>query len=112
MALSACSLEENTISRAYATVENKRPSGSAGSFPVKYNQCTALFKANSADAPAKMKRIVSPFPQISLTIEPFFTKYSILKYKKLWQGFYGSSYKDTFMATGTEVKAVKSSKKI
>src|SRR6476660_8054901 len=78
MAFSAASYSENTISFAYFTVENKRPKGSAGSLPVKYNQSTALFKANSADAPAKMKRIVSPFPQIFLTTESFSANNSIM----------------------------------
>jgi hypothetical protein len=43
---------------------------------VKYNQSTALFNANSAEAPAKINRIVSLLPQISLTTEPGFTNHS------------------------------------
>jgi hypothetical protein len=69
MALLAASIGENTIIFAYLTVENKRPIGSAGSLPVKYNQSTALLSANSAEAPAKIKSTVSLFPQIFLTIE-------------------------------------------
>jgi hypothetical protein len=42
---------------------------------VKNNQSTALFNANSAAAEAKIKRIVSGLPQISLTIESSLTKY-------------------------------------
>jgi hypothetical protein len=53
--------------------------GSAGNLPVKYNQSTALLRANSAEAPAKIKSTVSLFPQIVLTIKLFFTKPSIKK---------------------------------
>jgi hypothetical protein len=48
--------------------------GSAGIFPVKKSQSTALFKANSAAEPAKINRTNSVSPQIFLTIEPRVTK--------------------------------------
>src|SRR5215217_5767292 len=80
IAFKAASRSENTIALAYCTVENKRPSGSAGNWPVKYSQSTALFNANSAAAPAKIKRIVSLFPHIWRTTDCLATKNSI-RYK-------------------------------
>ena len=62
---------------AYVTVEKSLPNGSAGNRPVKYSQSTALFKANSAAAPANMKSIVSDLPQIRLTMDCLWTKNSI-----------------------------------
>jgi hypothetical protein len=77
MAWLASSKGAKTIRLAYFTVENNLPIGSAGNRPVKYNQSTALFKANSADAPAKMNRMVSLLPQILRIIEFLSTKYCI-----------------------------------
>src|ERR1700693_5264680 len=64
--------DAKTICCAYLTVENNLPIGSAGSRPVKYNQSTDLFKANSAEAPAKISITVSACPQIRRTIDSFF----------------------------------------
>jgi len=52
-------------------VEKRRPIGSAGSLPVKYSQCTCLFNANSAEAPAKINSVMSVVLHIFLTMDDF-----------------------------------------
>ena len=61
------------------TVKNNLPIGPAGSLPVKYDQYTALLRANSAEATAKMNKIVSDLVRIFLAIEWLFTKKFIEK---------------------------------
>src|SRR3954468_17857625 len=73
----ASAFSEKTILLAYVTVENNLPIGSARRRPVKYNQSSALFSANSAAASAILKSTVSLFPQIFRTTDSLRTKYSI-----------------------------------